>query len=70
MQPSIVQEIGEAIVDLNRRRGLSVLIVEQNLELMQNVAHRAYVLDKGAIVDTLDRDQVQDASLLAEYLAI
>lgn len=70
VQPSIVQEIGEAIVDLNRRQGLSVLIVEQNLELMQNVAHRAYVLDKGAIVDTLDHDQVQDASLLAGYLAI
>jgi branched-chain amino acid transport system ATP-binding protein len=70
VQPTIVQEIGEAIVDLNRRRGLSVLIVEQNLELMQTVAHRAYVLDKGAIVDTLDHDQVQDASLLAGYLAI
>lgn len=70
VQPSVVQEIGEAIVDLNRRQGLSVLIVEQNLELMQSVAHRAYVLDKGAIVAALDYDQVQNETLLAGYLAI
>jgi urea transport system ATP-binding protein len=70
VQPSIVQEIGEAIVDLNRTQGLSVLIVEQNLELLQSVAQRAYVLDKGAIVDALDREQLQDAALLARYLAI
>ena len=70
VQPSIVQEIGEALRTLNRTTGLSVLIVEQNLELMQRVAQRAYVLDKGAIVATLDGAQVQDAALLAGYLAI
>ncbi|GAN77313.1 ABC transporter ATP-binding protein [Acidisphaera rubrifaciens] len=70
VQPSIVQEIGEALRTLNRTTGLSVLIVEQNLELMQRVAQRAYVLDKGAIAATLDGAQVQDSALLAGYLAI
>jgi urea transport system ATP-binding protein len=70
VQPSIVQEIGEALLTLNRSQGLSVLIVEQNLDLMQHVAQRAYVLDKGAIVSTLGQEQVQDEALLAEYLSI
>ena len=70
VQPSIVQEIGDALITLNRTRGLSVLIVEQNLDLMQHVAQRAYVLDKGAIITTLSQDQVQDEALLAEYLSI
>jgi urea ABC transporter ATP-binding protein UrtE len=70
VQPSIVQEIGEAILDLNRSRGLSVLIVEQNLDLMQRVAQRAYVLDKGTIVATLDGGEVRDERRMAEHLAI
>ncbi|MHB1872631.1 MAG: ABC transporter ATP-binding protein [Steroidobacteraceae bacterium] len=70
VQPSIVREIGEALLTLNRSRGLSVLIVEQNLDLMQHVAQRAYVLDKGTIISTLSSEQVQDEVLLAEYLSI
>jgi urea ABC transporter ATP-binding protein UrtE len=70
VQPSVVQEIGEALLTLNRTQGLSVLIVEQNLDLMQHVARRAYVLDKGAIVSTLGQEQVQDEALLAEFLSI
>lgn len=70
VQPSIVQEIGEAILDLNRSRGLSVLIVEQNVDLMQRVAQRAYVLDKGMIVAALDGGEVRDERRMADYLAI
>ncbi|HEX3984705.1 MAG TPA: ABC transporter ATP-binding protein [Acidisoma sp.] len=70
VQPSIVQEIGEALLMLNRTNGLTVLIVEQNLDLMQHVAQRAYVLDKGSIITTLGQAQVQDEGLLAEYLSI
>jgi ABC-type branched-subunit amino acid transport system ATPase component len=70
VQPSVVQESGEALLTLNRTQGLSVLIVEQNLDLMQHVARRAYVLDKGAIVSTLGQEQVQDEALLAEFLSI
>ncbi len=70
VQPSIVQEIGEALLHLNRSRGLSVLIVEQNVDLMQRVAQRAYVLDKGMIVASLDRGEVEDERRMADYLAI
>jgi branched-chain amino acid transport system ATP-binding protein len=70
VQPSIVQEIGEALLALNRSVGLTILIVEQNLDLMQHVAQRAYVLDKGEIVSTLGEAEVRDDALLAGYLSI
>ncbi len=70
VQPSIVQEIGEALLTLNRERGLSVLIVEQNLDLMQHVAQRAYALDKGGITAELGREQIADEALLTEYLSV
>ncbi|MGO8915457.1 MAG: ABC transporter ATP-binding protein [Stellaceae bacterium] len=70
VQPSIVEEIGDIILDLNRRRRLTVLIVEQNIELVQKVASRAYVLDKGRVVRTLDRDGLAHTDGLAEFLAI
>jgi urea transport system ATP-binding protein len=70
VQPSIVQEIGEALLALNRTNGLSILIVEQNLDLMQHVAQRAYVIDKGAIVSTLGEAEIQNEALLSEYLSI
>lgn len=70
VQPSIVQEIGDIIVSLNRERGLTVLLVEQNIDLIQKVAQRAYVLDKGRVVRTLDGNEIRNAERLADYLAI
>lgn len=70
VQPSIVEEIGEFLADLNRTRGLTVLIVEQNVDLMESVAHRAHVLEKGRITATLSRDELREGRLLAEHLAI
>jgi branched-chain amino acid transport system ATP-binding protein len=70
VQPSIVEEIGNIIVDLNGKRGLPVLIVEQNIDLVQKVATRAYVLDKGRVTRMLGRDELRDTEHLAAYLAI
>jgi branched-chain amino acid transport system ATP-binding protein len=70
VQPSIVEEIGDIIVDLNNSRRLPVLIVEQNIDLIQKVAMRAYVLDKGRVVRTLDKNEIENTDRLAEFLAI
>lgn len=70
VQPNIVDEIGDIIIDLNRRRNVAVLIVEQNIDLVQKVASRAHVLDKGRVVRTLERQELQDTERLAGFLAI
>ena len=70
VQPSVVQELGGFIGTLNREKGLTVLIVEQNIDLVQTVAQRAYVLDKGTVVAKLDRDELASTERVAAYLAV
>ncbi len=70
VQPSIVQEIGGFIKSLNAEKGLTVLIVEQNIDLMQTVATRAYALDKGRVVAEVERESLLDTERVAEFLAV
>jgi urea ABC transporter ATP-binding protein UrtE len=70
VQPSIVHDIGNFIVRLLEERPLGVLIVEQNIELIQRAAQRAYVMDKGRVVAALEKKELRNTELLASYLAV
>ena len=70
VQPNIVQEIGDFIKILNQEKGLTVLIVEQNIDLMQTVAKRAYALDKGRVVASVSHEDLMDTERVAAFLAI
>jgi branched-chain amino acid transport system ATP-binding protein len=70
VQPSIVQEIGSFIAELVRTSPIGVLIVEQNIDLIQTAAQRAYVMDKGRVVATLTRDELQDTDKVADFLSV
>src|SRR3546814_5640351 len=63
IQPSIVKDIAANIVRLNREHGITVLFVEQNLDMILSMAQRCYVMDKGRIIaeighEELDRQRV------------
>ena len=47
--PILVETIFARLVDLNRERGLTLLLVEQNASLALKVSHYAYVLETGHI---------------------
>lgn len=49
IQPSVVAEIERTIIDLTRRGGLSVLLVEQHIGFALQAAQRYYVLESGRI---------------------
>ena len=51
-------------------KGLPVLIVEQNIDLVQTVAQRAYVLDKGTVVAKLERGELESTERVAANLAV
>lgn len=70
VQPSIVQDIGAFIGRLVATRPIGVLIVEQNIDLMQRVAQRAYVMDKGRVVASIGPRELGDTETLASHLAI
>lgn len=62
IQPSIIQEIGEVIKKLKSQ--MAVLIVEQYLEFVLEIADYCYVMENGRITmdgkpDELDKDALQ-----------
>ncbi|REE99312.1 urea ABC transporter ATP-binding subunit UrtE [Thermomonospora umbrina] len=68
IQPSIVQEIEEAIERLHKEKGLAVLLVEQYLELALRLADGFVILDGGVVQRSGDADDLHDPevrSLLA-----
>ncbi len=49
LQPSLVKSIIEAIRGINER-GVTVLLIEQNVHFSLPISHRAYVLEQGRVV--------------------
>jgi urea transport system ATP-binding protein len=70
IQPSVVQQIAENIKKLNAEIGLTVLFVEQNIDMIISMAQRCYVMDKGAIVDQVAPGDLADDKVMRKYLAI
>jgi len=57
LSPRLTREIFEIVVRINRERGTTLLLVEQNAHMALNVADYGYVLENGRIVmeDTCER---------------
>lgn len=57
LSPKLTREIFEIVLRINRERGTTLLLVEQNAHLSLQVADRGYVLENGRIVmdDTCER---------------
>lgn len=63
LSPILVKEVGEVITDLNRR-GMSIILVEQNTSVALSVANRAYVLQTGKIVMSGDAKEIRSGDEL------
>jgi urea transport system ATP-binding protein len=50
IQPNIVEQIEEVITRLNRERGITVILVEQNVAFARRAATRFVLLEKGRVV--------------------
>jgi len=57
IQPSINEEIVETLLDLRRRRSLTLIVVEQRREFIAALSDRVLIMQKGTIVqEVLPRD--------------
>lgn len=71
IQPNIVNQIADMLAALNKRKGLSLLVAEQNLDFTLTMCSRAYVMDQGTIVKKVTRDELQsDTQLIHELLGV
>jgi branched-chain amino acid transport system ATP-binding protein/urea transport system ATP-binding protein len=71
IQPSIVDLIAQHVRRINEERGITVVLVEQNLQFATKIADHAHLMDKGRIVRELPaRDVLSDRDLQHEYLGV
>lgn len=70
IQPNIVHEIGVFIRKLVESRNISVLIVEQNLELVGIGSDRFEIMVKGELVHRGTKNELEDEEMLKEYLSV
>jgi branched-chain amino acid transport system ATP-binding protein/urea transport system ATP-binding protein len=71
IQPSIVEQIAQTIREINRREGIAVVVVEQNLDFVARMAAHCHLVDKGRIVFDCPADRiVNDAVLQRQYLGV
>ncbi len=70
VQPSIVEEIGQFLLQLKATGEVTVLLVEQNFDLLQTVSDRAYAMEKGMVADQLSVDDLNNDEILAAHIAV
>ncbi|MBR8656415.1 ATP-binding cassette domain-containing protein [Achromobacter sp. Marseille-Q0513] len=70
VQPSIVDLIARTLARIAASTGIGVLLVEQDIGMVQQAADRCAVMDKGRIVNELDREQIADMELMRRQLAL
>ncbi len=70
LAPVMVQTLFGALVAINRR-GMTVLLVEQNVRQTLSMARRGYVLENGRIVlEGPGRDLLENAHVKVAYLGL
>jgi branched-chain amino acid transport system ATP-binding protein len=63
LAPIVIEHLGEVIKDINRR-GVSVLLVEQNVHLALGVAGRGYALQVGRVVLEGDIETMRSSDIV------
>ncbi|MDW3221550.1 MAG: ABC transporter ATP-binding protein [Paracoccaceae bacterium] len=69
IQPSILEEIVDTLKVL-RQRGLSLVLVEQNLEFIAALSGRVLIIQKGAITGELAPQDLQNPETVAEFVGM
>lgn len=69
IQPNVVAEIASILNRVHREKGISILMVEQNLDFAFKLADRFYIMEKGTIVTTGNSGEVSSETI-KRYLTI
>jgi urea ABC transporter ATP-binding protein UrtE len=71
IQPSIVDQISEILKKINAETGLTILIVEQNVDMVLDTAARCAFMEKGQIVEICSVEEIRkDESIIMCHIAV
>lgn len=70
LAPMIIRQVEDKIRSLNDQ-GVTILLVEQNVEVAMNVADRQYVIDNGQVVHEATTDALaENEAIIDRYLGV
>ena len=70
LAPVIVKELGHMIITL-KKRGFTIVMVEQNFRFAAPLADRHYVMEHGQIVEMINKDELAaKTGMLHDYLGV
>jgi branched-chain amino acid transport system ATP-binding protein len=70
IQPSIIDEIVEILQRLRDNSGLTMILVEQNLDFIAALSKRILIIQKGTITREVQPGDLSNASLVGEFIGI
>jgi len=70
IMPMLVKQIGETLMEINRQEKTTIIIVEQNVQMVFAMVKHCIVMEKGAIVTQGTVEEISESNALHKYLAI
>ena len=70
IQPSIIDEIIDLLKELNRREGLSIVLVEQSLDFITALSDRVLLIQKGKIMGEVSGSEAANPALIEEFTGL
>ncbi|KPJ87155.1 MAG: leucine/isoleucine/valine transporter ATP-binding subunit [Spirochaetes bacterium DG_61] len=69
LAPKIIENIFQTLGELNEKTGLTVFLVEQNVNLALDICQRGYVIETGQIILSGEREElINNKEVLRAYL--
>lgn len=69
IQPNIVEQIEDVLIDLNRKQGLTMVLVEQNLKFARRASHRFAIMNRGSVAMSEPIDRLTD-EVIHQHLVV
>ncbi|SNB79486.1 amino acid/amide ABC transporter ATP-binding protein 2, HAAT family [Arboricoccus pini] len=70
IQPSIIEEMIETLLNLRQSRDLTMVLVEQKLNFIAALSQRILIIQKGRITREVPPEAIADPSMLEEFVGI
>jgi urea transport system ATP-binding protein len=69
IQPNIVEQIEKVLLDLNRDQGMTIVLVEQNVEFARRASKRFIIMDRGSVAAQGSVQELVD-ELVHQHMAV
>jgi urea transport system ATP-binding protein len=69
IQPNIVEQIEQVLIELNRKHGKSIVLVEQNVKFARRASNQFVLVDRGSIAEQGAIDALTD-DVIHRHLAV